>query len=807
MRGLLADLTHSLRIYRRTPVASCLAVVALAVAMAFVTAFLSMYVDLVLRPHPGFERSGRIATVGQSGRRQLAGIPFGIVERMAAEMASIDTAVMSSAMTPYIGPERELVLVERVSRGFFEGLQPRLVLGRGFREADHALDAEPVAVISYRLWRERFAADPDIIETTLDVAVARQDAVPFRIVGVMNQAVPSLLAENTSLWIPLERAVPLFAGDEGPSLFNPSLPDVLGVTYVHRSPGVSAEAVASEFRSRYLGEDSPFSVGPGMTLDAIEGIVRDIDVHRAAKRQLQMFLAGSILLSLVAAANVSLFLLAREHGRRRELGIRMAVGARIVRLARQLATEASLLVLASAALGVLLSVWLADWLAGLSLLREAEWRDVTLLDWRVFVFVGGCLFALCALVSLTPILGIKKLGIAVASRRTAARASLTQRLVGTVQLAIAGTVSGAAIALGWHLGSLLVGNAGYETVDRYMVEGVGGPIFNRDRSGTFVELARRREAIEAIPGVNAVAFGSPVPGEESPFPAIFRLPDPIDPATTLTFYFGSLEHQYIDLLGLTLIRGRAPENGEMNVALVNQSFAREAWGHDDIVGERLSGVLQFGNEGSEIIGVLEDMSFEHPLATVKPTVFATLGTPGIRTSAVIEARLSAAELKEELSRIASVGELEFEVGNVFPLKGMRNELIATDRARGFLTIASATLVVALAAFGFYGMQRYLVATGRREYAIRASLGAGPNAIGKLVIGRGLGLALPGLALAAMLAFIVVASLRGDFVSRSVSPAVVAVSVVVGFGLLLAAASLGPALQAMHTRPAPLLRED
>jgi ABC-type antimicrobial peptide transport system permease subunit len=130
-----------------------------------------------------------------------------------------------------------------------------------------------------------------------------------------------------------------------------------------------------------------------------------------------------------------------------------------------------------------------------------------------------------------------------------------------------------------------------------------------------------------------------------------------------------------------------------------------------------------------------------------------------------------------------------------------------DRARGFLTMASALLVVFLAAIGFYGMQRYLVAAGRREFAIRASLGAGPRALGKLVVGRGVLLGLPGVVVGGLLAFIVVAYLRGDVISSDISPAVVAAFTVLGLVLLILAASVGPSREARRTQPAPLLRED
>src|SRR5690606_38340703 len=105
--------------------------------------------------------------------------------------------------------------------------------------------------------------------------------------------------------------------------------------------------------------------------------------------------------------------------------------------------------------------------------------------------------------------------------------------------------------------------------------------------------------------------------------------------------------------------------------------------------------------------------------------------------AVIEAQLTAAQLQQALARLQRDGVLEGEVRPVRPLAAIRAEVTAPDRVRGAFTIAAALLVVSLSGLGFYGTQRYLVAAGRREYAIRASLGAAPSALGRLVILRGI----------------------------------------------------------------------
>jgi hypothetical protein len=468
------------------------------------------------------------------------------------------------------------------------------------------------------------------------------------------------------------------------------------------------------------------------------------------------------------------------------------------RLARQLATEAGLLVIIAATLGLVGSVWLSLYLRGLAFLRQAEWREITLLDWRVLALAGSVLALLTLLVSLAPILGLKRLGIATASRQIAARASLAQRLAGFAQIAVAGMLGGAAIAFGWYLGALLFGDPGFTTSDRYLFQTFAQG--DAQAETRIIELGRWRDAAASIPGVTAVAFGNPIPGTEGNGSAT-RIPDPGDRSSEIEVFTGALDRAFVDVLGLELVYGRAPEANETDVVVVNETLARRLFGRDNVVGERMPAGLPPG----EVIGVLEDMSFGHPAAPARPYVFrARSGSASL--TGIIAADLPAAELQQALARIQAT-DLPMPISALRPLSLLRNELIAADRARGLLTIVTASLVVLLAAFGFYGTQRYLVAAGRREYAIRASLGAGPRSIGRLVVRRGLALGLPGLIAGALMAFIIVAWLRDEFVPRTVSPSLVTAWVVAGLVLLMLVASLTPAREARRIQPAPLLRED
>lgn len=824
MRGIVTDCHHALRLYRRTPGASLIAVAVLAIAIAFVGSFLSLYVDLVLRPHPGFERSEGLTSMGPTLGGSALGIRYDIVERIADEMASVEAAAPISGSWTLFGQEGVAATAAMVSEEVSVGLRPRVRLGRGFEPADHAPGAEPAVLLTHRFWLQYFGGSRDVLGTTVEISISpsmpysgppgsglfdrfepEQDSAQFRIVGVLHESLSDFWP-GASYWLALEPTWHLFRG------VPESLPASTMRTVFRRSPGATVTAVLNEFRARFDTEDSPLTNVPGTDIQAIDGIVVNFDVHRATTRQLEMFLVGSLLLAVVAAANVSLFLLARAPGRRRELGIRVAVGAPIRRIARQLATEAGLLVMAAAVAGLIGSFWLSAFLRGLTFMQDAEWRDVAPLDWRVLGLVSVFLLALALLVSLGPAAGIRRLGIATSSRQSSARASPAQRLAGTAQIAIAGTLASAAIAFAWYIGALTFGDAGYETRDRILVQFsrfMNAQPYSADLTESeriernAIELRRRHEVILSIPGVDAVAYGEPVPGFSMGTPIPAEVADPFDASRKIDVYANSMGGGFIELLGYRLVHGRAPAGDERGVVLVNQSLARALWGRENVVGERLPGSSRWGAQGVEIIGVLEDLSFQHPAAAVRPHVLTTNGS----LTAVVVTRLTAAKLHQALDRLIADGVIDATVNEVQPLTVLRNELIAPDRARGYLTIATAALVVFLAAIGFYGTQRYLVSAGRCEYAIRASLGAGPAALGRLVFTRGLMLSLPGLVLGGLFAFIVVVVLRDDYLSREISPAAVTIAVIAGLVLLLLAASLGPARQARRTQPAPLLRED
>lgn len=820
MRGLLADCRHAVRLYVRTPGASLVAIAVLVIAMAFVGAFLSLYVDLVLRLHPGYQPGQRLVTVIQSDGVAYGGIPLAMIERINEEMPQLGglAGLGGAPVGVSVGPEREPARIVQVTREWFPSLRPIMALGRGFEYEDYLPDAEPAIIISTAYWQQHFGSDPGVIGRTLELNIAApsspfaapaasassNEPVPFRIVGVITPALNGTSRGSVDLWSPFERFARLYEPNVERTLQNPTF-----WTFYRRDAGTTSAAVLRELNARYSAAGMELGLRPGFRLDGVEGLAFDIEAHRQARSQLKLFLAGSVLLALVAAANVSLFLLARAPGRRRELAIRMAVGAAFGRISRQLATESALLVVVAAALGLLASIWLNAWLRSLALMQGVEWQRVVLLDWRVLGMVGAVLLVLVLLVGLTPILDLKRAGIAAGSRQVSARATPVQRIAGTAQVAIACTLGGAAVAFAWYLAWAVFGDPGYTTRDLYLTRFFAPFDPQATPASALLAQDRRRDTLLTVPGISDVSFGTLFP-EPNARPDIFMLQSPVNSAEVLEIGSALVDARFVDLLGLDLIAGRAPRAGEPNVALVNRRLARQIFGRDDVAGESLALSATIGPAGSEplttIVGVLEDVSFRHPLGDIRPMAFRS-GNGISNGLLLIQSSLGTAALQQSLQGLIDSGALEIRIDQAVPLRALLGETMAGDRVRGLLTMTAAGLVVLLAGFGFYGTQRYLVAAGRREYAIRASLGAGPRALGRLVLARGLLLGLPGLVAGALLAFIAVAWLRDDFISRAVPPAAVTLIVVGGLALLVLAACAGPARQARATQPAPLLRED
>ncbi|HEU4619978.1 MAG TPA: ABC transporter permease, partial [Gammaproteobacteria bacterium] len=503
MKGLIADLRHAVRQNAATPLSSGLSIALLAVAMAVLTTFLSFWSAMSLTGRAGFARSRELVTVGQNDGRSLGRLSLLLIERMNDEVDSLEAiAGTQSFAQAVVGEQDQRVETELVTADYFSTLRPAIQIGRSFEPRDHVAGAEPVVILSYGYWRSRYNGADTALGRTVRVrapgsVVAGLDSPDitqtYRIVGVMSPDVSGTFEDATEMWMPYEQAAAAFHAADTSKRYRES-PSLRAVGRL--APGSTAESAAAEIRSRYAKAGMELGLIPDRPLDVVEGLFSEIEARRDFVRQVRLFLASSALLALVAACNVSLFLLSRAPRRNRELGIRMALGATVLRLCRQLATESGFLVATAALLGVIASLWLTDAMRRLPFLNGPLSAPIRTLDWRVLAIVAGVSLALTLLVSLAPVARLRTLPIASTARTFAGAPGWAQRVAVTTQLAAAGVLASASLALVWHLVELSAADRGFGARNVFVATPRGprpkqNP-FNQNADALVAQRERRR---------------------------------------------------------------------------------------------------------------------------------------------------------------------------------------------------------------------------------------------------------------------------------------------------------------------------
>jgi predicted permease len=704
-------------------------------------------------------------------------------------------------------PERIWGMV--VSANYFDVLGVRPIIGRGFLpEEDKKPGGAPVAVISYRLWQTRFAANPDIVGQTIEV-----NEHPYTIVGVTPAAFQgSQTGIRTELWLPIMMEAQVNA--LGDLLHDHHQFWLLG--FGRLKPGVTLEQAQQEMTLRLKPEVKAYpEEHKGHDTVTVYPLWRNpfgLNQFLSTLLPALMCIAGLVL--LLACVNVANLMLVRSVGRRREIAIRMALGVSRWRLVRQLLVESLILSLAGGAVALFITFWTQGTLMTfmpvtedlpLSLTIEAD-RTVMLAKLVISVLTGMIFGILPALRSsgVAPAAVLKEeTGTASGTLRKARLASglvVTQISLSLLLLVCAGLFirsfrSAEQIDAGFNPRNVLI--ASYDLFTAGYSESIGAE-FDR-------QLITK---LESLPGVQSVALTNRVPlfgsGSTSVKPEGY-----VSPANeSMETQAAIITPNFFHTMQIPLLKGRdftlQDAKSSQRVVIVSEAFASRYWPNQEALGKQLNS--DFTHEWFKVIGVVRDVKVNR--LNEKPTPFVYLPLYQVyRPNMIIDARVAGDPLTFAKTIEKTVHELnpELVVFDVTTLE-LRSQFASFgQRVAGTFVGAFGLLALALAAVGIYGVTSYTTRQRTHEIGIRITLGATKQDVLRLVLVYGLRLMLIGIGLGLVLALVLTRFLRGLLLGVTSTDALTFSSVAL---LLCAVALLAcfiPARRATRVDPMTALR--
>jgi predicted permease len=794
---VLQDLRYAARLLRRNPLFALTAALSVAIGIAANTTIFSVANALLFRAPLGVADPRRLVDIGIS--QGTGGFNPGsylnyldIAERTTTLDGVYASQLFGTRMTLGSGRQPdgvETIFCTRVTLNYFNVLGAVPAAGRLFgagdgppvspkpdaastkprdrapARAERADSREPsgdspVVVMSHRLWSRRFNRDPTIIGRTVLL-----NGQPFSVVGVASEGFRGTRILAPDVWMPITTS-PATTSPDGPSLTNRAGGSL--VMGGRLKPGVLMGQAAAELGAigRALEREYPDqNRGKGLRVlpaSPVPGASTPVAIFLA------LLMAVVTLVLMVACANVAGILLARAAARRREIAVRLAIGAGRARLVRQLLTETTLLFALAGAAGLLLARWMTSLVIAVLPVLPFPVEISLALDSRAIAFTMGLSLVTAVLSGLAPALQASKADVVTALKDDAQGATGRSRLRHAFVVAQVAFSLVVVVAAGLFVRWLQAGSSdpGFDphgvelaTVDLSPAgyTDITGPLFARD----VLERVRALPVVESatiarvLPGgFEGIRFGLAVPGVAAPNGERFFSLD-----------WNIVEPGYFATLRIPLVAGRdfsaADDAGAPPVAIVDEGMARRFWPGQNALGKfvllQVAGpAASNGTSTLMVIGVVHDIKSSSLVdGLAEGFVYVPLQQQYAATrplTMTVAARTSRGQ------RIA--GEIRTLVASMDPkLPIVRSQTLDDSVALGLVpqrvavSVSSSLGLVGLllAAIGIYGVTAYAVTRRTREIGIRVALGANRADVVRMVLGQGMWLAFVGCAIGLILA--------------------------------------------------------
>lgn len=801
------DLSYALRMLRKQPAYTALAIVALTLGIGANTAIFSIVRTVLLRPLPVRDQRSLMFlwtnNVKKGWPQAPASLPNVLDWRQRTRTFETLSLTDGVSMNLIEKDHSEPVPVLRVSAEFFDTIGVQARFGRTFRAGEDELGHEQVAVISHGMWKQHFGADPKALGKTVVL-----NGKTYEVIGVM----PPLFdfPFGHSFWVPLAATPQQRASEDRGHLQY----IVLG----RLKPGVSKEAAQKDMDGIATALDHEYpdaNAGFGITIMPVgDAFVSDV------RTMLWVAQGAAAFVLLIACANIANLLLARGATRRREIAIRLALGASRARVIGQLLMESTILAVIGGGFGILVGSWVLDLIMGMAPEDlPLFWRDLIRLDGSVLLFTTAVALITGIVFGLAPAWAVSRPDVAVqlgggrdsgspAKHRLRSILVVSEVALALVLLIGAGLMMQTVVKL--HHVDPGFEPRGVATMD------IALPDTKYKTNPQHYEFyAKLLARISRLPQVRSASVINELPISDtdniSPFFAAGMPPPTKDDRPTISFR--NVDPQYFATMAIRLENGRTFTNADgpsaQRVCVVSREAVKRYWpgaGADPIGRQVKLGDAKSSEPWLTVVGIVHDVRHSGLNANLLPMIYVPIAQQALPNMTVV-IRASGDPLKAVAAARAELTELDagLTATGVQTMEKRIGESIVGERFMSWLLGVFGMLALTLSAVGIYAVVSYAVTERTREIGIRMALGARHQQVLRMVIRQGLRLAGAGIAIGLAGAFGLTQLLSEMLFGVTAADTLTYVALCVLLASVAALASLIPARRATRVDPLIALR--